>query len=158
MEVSVAAPEHTVSETLNMFRRLIHLHATTLYLSNAHWYSSNKITKAFRMLSGPNFHCRDCTSTLVVPFLSQTSAVHMFRPYLFTSLLMLGKCRSFRWTPWRFLYCGTWRRVAWKVIKFWKVLLPSYSASFTLKRGIRSFSEISANTYQTIWHRCRWTL
>ena len=59
------------------------LHATTLYPSNVHWYSLNKITKAFRMLPGPNFHWRDCKSLLAVKFLNQMNTVHMFRPCLF---------------------------------------------------------------------------
>jgi hypothetical protein len=66
-----------------MFQRLRRLHSMALYPSNVHWYSSNKITNAFRMLRGPNFHWRDCKSPLAVPFLSQMSAVHMFLPCLF---------------------------------------------------------------------------
>jgi hypothetical protein len=34
-----------------------------------------------------------------------------------------------------------------------KELFPSYSGSFTFKRGRRSFSETSASTYQTTRHR-----
>jgi hypothetical protein len=66
---------------------------------------------------------------------------------------MQGECRSFPLSSWRFLNSGAWRRIVWKVLKFWKKLLPSYSGFFTLKRGRHSFSESSANTYQTTRHR-----